>query len=159
MDQDISSIDSHPEKGQDLILPAINTAMVTKYVSKARKKTVMVTFGRETSTIFDQYLIYAAWTSSKCYMKCQSGLEGYGISDIIDTSDRQFSSRLLPEDAPDTIWQVSCWTTAEAGTHEKPVYGMDDMVHYSLNMTPLMDSWFNLHDRGTEYTGAVDNPR
>ncbi|KAF7934742.1 uncharacterized protein EAE98_002787 [Botrytis deweyae] len=115
------------------------------------------------------YLISAGWASNKCYMKCQPKM----FRDTVQTRcfDAKFAAdRFCPEDAPDTLCQVNCYTMLDSGNHEKKLIGIEKLPKHGFDIENIKrDSWENYKElkrlrkpqmdyvNGKEFTFGAEN--
>ncbi|CAD6446010.1 e2d4624d-ae6a-4e5b-abfe-3d30f284277c [Sclerotinia trifoliorum] len=87
------------------------------------------------------YFISAAWASNKCYMKCQTELNRGTVKKRCHA--KKFASeRFCPEDYPDTLCQVNCYTMMDSGNHEKQLIGLDKLSKHGFDIEDIKKtSW------------------
>ncbi|KAF7959524.1 hypothetical protein EAE96_001140 [Botrytis aclada] len=87
------------------------------------------------------YFISAGWASNKCYMKCQPNLFRPTVQKRCH--DAKFAAdRFCPDDAPDTLCQVNCYTMLDSGNHEKKLIGMEKLSKHGFDIEDVKrDSW------------------
>lgn len=87
------------------------------------------------------YFISAGWASNKCYMKCQPNLFRPNVQKRC--YDAKFAvDRFCPDDSPDTLCQVNCYTMLDAGNHEKRLIGIDELSKHGFDIENVKkDSW------------------
>ncbi|TGO28077.1 hypothetical protein BPAE_0032g00200 [Botrytis paeoniae] len=115
------------------------------------------------------YFISASWASNKCYMKCQPKMFRPHVQK--KCHDEKFAAdRFCPDDAPDTLCQVNCYTMLDSGNHEKKLIGLEQLGKHGFDIENVKrDSWENYKElkrlkkpqidyvNGKEFTFGADN--
>ncbi|QSZ32352.1 hypothetical protein DSL72_001926 [Monilinia vaccinii-corymbosi] len=101
------------------------------------------------------YLIGAALTANKCYMKCQSHLMPSDVRYKCEYEDFQ-NERFCPAERPDTVCQINCYTMLDSGNHEKPLIGLGKLQKHGFNSKDMMkNSW----EHYLQYTNGQRRPQ
>ncbi|TGO63484.1 hypothetical protein BOTNAR_0099g00110 [Botryotinia narcissicola] len=115
------------------------------------------------------YFIAAGWASNKFYMKCQPKMFRQNVQKRC--YEAQFAAdRFCPEDAPDTLCQVNCYTMLDSGNHEKKLIGIEKLSKHGFDIENVKrDSWNNYKElnrlkrpqidyvNGKEFTFGAEN--
>ncbi|KAJ8058970.1 hypothetical protein OCU04_011954 [Sclerotinia nivalis] len=87
------------------------------------------------------YFISASWASNKCYMKCQTDINRGTVKKRC-YAKKFASERFCPEEQPDTLCQVNCYTMMDSGNHEKQLIGLDKLSKHGFNIEDVKrNSW------------------